>query len=108
MSGEKKKNPAGIVMTTVGGILGMVGVAAWLIGLKMTLTPGLQEVQVYQGLFAASFSLIALGAVIGRRINSEHKAEETKALNESAPAFNDMRERDDEKRSRESGRSRPL
>lgn len=98
MSDGKEKNPAGKVMTTVGGILGMAGVAAWVIGLKMTLTPGLEEVHVHQGLFAASLTLIVLGAIIGRRINAEHKAAETKALNESAPAFHEMRERDEENR----------
>ncbi|MEO8576638.1 MAG: hypothetical protein ABI556_08065 [Gemmatimonadales bacterium] len=92
------KNPAGKVMSTVGGILGMAGVVAWLVGFKITLTPGMQELLFFKGLFAASFSLIALGAIIGRRINKEEKSREDRLLNESAPGFEEIREREEEDR----------
>lgn len=90
-------------MTTVGGILGMAGVAAWLIGFKITITPGMQELLFYKGLFAASFGLMAVGAIIGRRANAHRRAgtsslDESRSLNESAPAFEDSRERENENR----------
>lgn len=98
MTEDSKKNPAGKVMTTVGGVLGMAGVVAWLVGFKLTLTPGMQEVLFYKGLFAASFSLIALGAIIGRRVNSAHRAEKDRLLSESAPGLQEFRERKEEDR----------
>ena len=91
-------------MTTVGGILGMAGIVAWLIGFKITITPGMQELLFYKGLFAASFSLMAVGAIVGRRLNASRRADETRAreenraLNESAPAFEELREREKENR----------
>lgn len=101
---ENRKNPAGIIMTTVGGILGMAGIVAWLIGFKITITPGMQELLFYKGLFAGSFGLMAVGAIIGRRLNANRRADETRALeqnralNESAPAFEDLREREKDSR----------
>ena len=104
LENESRKNPAGTIMTTVGGILGMAGVVAWLIGFKITITPGMQELLFYKGLFAASFGLMAVGAIIGRRVSANRRAEENRileenrALNESAPAFEDLRERENENR----------
>ena len=97
-TGERRKNPAGKVMTTVGGILGVAAVVAWVIGLKMTLTPSLEEAEVYKGLFASSLSLIVLGSIIGRRINAREHAEDERLLNESAPGFEEIRERKEENR----------
>jgi hypothetical protein len=97
-TGERQRNPAGRVMATVGGILGMAAVAAWLIGFKVTLSPSLEEAEIYKGLLASSFSLIVLGAIIGRRINREEQARDERLLNESAPGFEEIRERKEENR----------
>ena len=61
----------GTILTTVGGALGMLGVIAMAVGLKLTLTPQLQEILFYKGLFAASAVLILLGAIYGRRYRRE-------------------------------------
>ena len=94
-----EKNPAGKIMATVGGILGVAAVAAWLIGLKMTLTPSLEEAQVYKGLLASSITLIILSAIFGRQIKEQEQEEEAfRRLNEKAPGFEEIRERREEDR----------
>ena len=77
------KLKSGSVLTTIGGIVGAIGVVAWAIGLKMTLAPQMQDVFVYTGLLGAAAILLVAGAVIGRR---EHRAAaaEAEALRELA------------------------
>lgn len=58
-------------LTTVGGLLGMVGVVAMAVGFKITLTPAMQEILFYKGLFAASAVLLVLGAVLGRQAHRQ-------------------------------------
>jgi hypothetical protein len=62
----KSKRRIGKILTVVGAVLGGLGSLAFLIKLKLTLTPEMREVLFYKGLFAASLSLIALGAWYGR------------------------------------------
>ena len=99
MTEDKQKNPAGKIMATVGGILGMAAVAAWLIGFKVTLTPSFEEAEIYKGLFASSITLIILSAIVGRRIKEQDQEEEEwRLLNEKAPGIEEIRERKEEDR----------
>lgn len=63
----------GTILTTVGGAVGMLGVIAMAIGLKATLTPAMQDILFYKGLFAGSAILILLGAIYGRRYGREDR-----------------------------------
>jgi hypothetical protein len=57
----------------------MLGAAAMAVKLKMTLTPGMQEVFFYKGMFAASAVLLILGAWYGRQGRIEQEEENTRA-----------------------------
>lgn len=63
------------VMTMAGGILGMAGVIAMAVGFKITLTPAMQELLFYKGLFAASAGLLIFGAILGRQAHRQKERE---------------------------------
>lgn len=70
---------AGDVLTTAGAGLGVLGVIAMVIKLKMTITPGMQVVPFHRGLFAASAAFLLIGAWIGRREKAARREAELDA-----------------------------
>jgi hypothetical protein len=77
MNGTLKKR-LGDTLIRIGAVVGALGAAAMAIKLKMTLTPGTQDVLLYKGMFAASAVMLILGAWYGRQGRVE-QAEEKKA-----------------------------
>lgn len=84
MNGTVKKR-LGDMLIRVGAVVGTLGAAAMAIKLKMTLTPGMQEVFFYKGMFAASAVMLILGAWYGRQGRIEQE-EEKKLAELSAPS----------------------
>lgn len=74
MNGTVKKR-LGDTLIRIGAIVGTLGAAAMAIKLKMTLTPGTQDVFVYKGMFAASAVMLILGAWYGRQGRIEQEDE---------------------------------
>lgn len=74
MNGTMKKR-LGDTLIRIGAIVGTLGAAAMAIKLKMTLTPGTQDVFVYKGMFAASAVMLILGAWYGRQGRIEQEDE---------------------------------
>lgn len=69
------KKRLGDTLIRIGAIVGTLGAAAMAIKLKMTLTPGTQDVFVYKGMFAASAVMLILGAWYGRQGRIEQEDE---------------------------------
>lgn len=67
MAGERFGTRVGNILTAVGAIVAVFGVIAMVTRLKITLTPEMQELLFYKGLFAAAAGLLIAGALIGRR-----------------------------------------
>lgn len=65
MTGKVKKR-LGNILTKVGAAVGIFGVFAMAINLKITITPGMQEVLFYKGLLAAAPMMLIAGAWFGR------------------------------------------
>lgn len=84
MNGTVKKR-LGDTLIRIGAIVGTLGAAAMAIKLKMTLTPGTQDVFVYKGMFAASAVMLILGAWYGRQGRIEQE-EEKKLAELGAPS----------------------
>ena len=78
MNGTVKKR-LGDTLIRVGAVVGTLGAAAMAIKLKMTLTPGMQEVFFYKGMFAASAVMLILGAWYGRQGRIEQEEERKRA-----------------------------
>jgi hypothetical protein len=91
-------------LTWAGGLTGMLGVAAMAVGFKITLTPEMQEVLFYKGLFAASAVLLILGAIIGRR---GHRQKERERASRELPPPSEIPLSGDPALSRDSVRSEP-
>ena len=71
-------------LTWLGAVVGGFGALAMLIKLKITITPEMQNVLFYKGLFIGSAVLIALGAVWGRQGRKEIGELEDAKANELA------------------------
>ena len=84
MNGTVKKR-LGDMLIRVGAVIGTLGAAAMGIKLKMTLTPGVQEVFVYKEMLAASAVMLVLGAWYGRQGRIEQE-EEKKLAELGAPS----------------------
>lgn len=72
----KVKTSVGNTLTKVGAAIGFLGAVAMVVKLKITLTPQMQEVLFYKGLFAASATLLILGAWYGREGRREARERE--------------------------------
>jgi hypothetical protein len=76
---SKKRSRLGSALTTMGGVLGVVGVIVMSIGLKATITPDTRNVMLIRSVlsvgglvtFGLSVGLILAGAIIGRRITAQ-------------------------------------
>jgi len=71
-------------LTWIGAAVGGFGALAMLIKLKITITPEMQNVLFYKGLFIGSAVLIVLGAVWGRQGRREIRETEQFKANELA------------------------
>lgn len=84
MNGTIKKR-LGDMLIRVGAIVGTLGAVAMGIKLKMTVTPGVQEVFFYKEMLAASAVMLILGAWYGRQGRIEQE-EEKKLAELEAPS----------------------
>jgi hypothetical protein len=67
VAGHKLGARIGDTLTILGALVGVFGVVAMAIKLKIVLTPDMQQLLFYKGLFAAAAGLLVVGAWIGRR-----------------------------------------
>lgn len=79
----KIKTKVGNALTKVGAAVGIIGVVAMAIKLKIVLTPEIQQVLFYKGLFAAAAVLLIIGAWYGRE--GRREAREARKANELTP-----------------------
>lgn len=90
----KIKTRVGNVLTRVGAAVGVFGVVAMAIKLKIELTPQAQQVLFYKGLFAAAAVLLILGAWYGRegrrQVREAQKENELTPGSGSQPDFSSM------------------
>jgi hypothetical protein len=85
MNGTVKKR-LGDMLIRAGAVVGTLGAAAMAIKLKMTVTPGVQEVFFYKEMLAASAVMLVLGAWYGRQGRIEQEEEEKKLAELEAPS----------------------
>lgn len=81
-----KKN-LGRILTTMGAVIGVLGVGAMAIRLKIVLTPDMQQVLFYKGLFVASAVLLVLGAIYGRQARIEQREDEEDPTSSRSSGF---------------------
>jgi hypothetical protein len=81
----KVKTRLGNTLTRVGAAVGVVGVIAMAIKLKIELSPQAQQVLFYKGLFAAAAVLLILGAWYGREGRQQAREAEAQKANELTP-----------------------
>ena len=71
----KKRSRLGSILTTTGGVLGVLGVIIMRIGLKVTISPDNNDVTIIRGVvsvggaivFGIAVAMIVAGAIVGRR-----------------------------------------